>query len=124
VGEHDLVHVAREERRADGLLQLLDALAHRGLGATDALGGAGEVALLGHGQEMLELEQVHDPTSLNRVTSRLAAVGLSGHHPFSFGRPAARPYARRPCLPSKASFPCFPRPSPRTTNWTWPACGG
>ena len=44
---------------AEFLLELLDALANRRLRAAHALGRAREAALLGDGQEVLELEKFH-----------------------------------------------------------------
>jgi hypothetical protein len=49
------VHVPREERGADFLLELLDALTDRRLCPAHALGRAGERSLLDDRQEMLEL---------------------------------------------------------------------
>ena len=63
LGQRNLVHVAREERRADFFLELLDALADGRLRAADALGGAGEGALFDDGEEMLELQEVHEIVS-------------------------------------------------------------
>ena len=44
-----------EERRAEAALQLADLGAHGGLRHVQAIGGAGELALLGDGDEVLEL---------------------------------------------------------------------
>ncbi len=50
---------AREQRFADGLFELADGDAHRGLGAEQLLGGAGKAALAGHGEEYVEFGKVH-----------------------------------------------------------------
>ena len=67
VGEHaaslrqrHLVDVARKERRADFFFELLDALADCRLRAAHALGGAGERALFDDGQEVFELQEIHE----------------------------------------------------------------
>ena len=70
IGEHssrfrqrDLVHVAREERRADLVLELLDALTDGRLRAADALGGARKGAFFDDGEEVFELQQIHNARS-------------------------------------------------------------
>ena len=56
-GQRHLVDVAGEERRADLLLELLDALADGRLRAADALGRARERAFFDDGEKVFELEQ-------------------------------------------------------------------
>jgi hypothetical protein len=58
--ERRVVHVAREERRSELLLELPHAFADRRLRAADALGRARKRTLLDDRQEMFELQQVHD----------------------------------------------------------------
>src|SRR4030095_5068634 len=48
-----------EERDADFVLELLDALADGRLRATDSLGGARERSFFADGEEVFELEQIH-----------------------------------------------------------------
>ncbi len=48
-----------EEDLAEFRFELRDGLAHGRLGAVQAGGGAGEAALLGHGEKGFELKQVH-----------------------------------------------------------------
>ena len=51
-----LAALQEHERRADLVLEFLDALADRRLRPAHALGGAREGALFDHGQEVLELQ--------------------------------------------------------------------
>ncbi len=58
-GERAVARGAVEERFADRFLELADDLADGGLGAVQALRGAGEAALFGHGEEGFELGEFH-----------------------------------------------------------------
>ena len=49
-----------EQRRSQGLLQLLDLLRQGRLRHVQRLGGAGEVAVLGNGQQVTDMTQEHD----------------------------------------------------------------
>ena len=64
-GQRHVVHVAGKQRRPELLLELLDAQAHRRLRAADAFGGARERAFFDDGEEVLELQQLHDESSSN-----------------------------------------------------------
>ena len=81
LGQRDLVHVARKERRADFFLELLDALADRRLRAAHALGGARERAFFDDGEKVFELQQIHEPSPLDDVGGyhRLVAVPTGGN---------------------------------------------
>ena len=59
VGELAGAGAAGEEGLADLVLQLADGDAHGGLGAEELLGGAGEAALAGDGEEDVEFGEVH-----------------------------------------------------------------
>ena len=90
LGERDLVHVAGEERRADLLFELLDALTDRRLRPAHALGRARERALFDDGQEMFELQEIHgarssddarirpDYSSTHRRVDRRCRAGIGG----------------------------------------------
>ena len=65
LGQRDVGHVAREERHAEGIFELLDALADGRLRAKHALGSAGEAPFFDDSEKMLELEQVHTPSPVS-----------------------------------------------------------
>ncbi|ANZ37327.1 hypothetical protein BBK82_15920 [Lentzea guizhouensis] len=71
LGQLDLAGGAQEQRRAELDLQRADRRGEAGLGDVHPLGGAGEVALLGDREEVLELPEFHDssPAVLNEITS-------------------------------------------------------
>jgi hypothetical protein len=50
---------AAEERDAEGILELANLLAQGGLGDVEALGGPGEIALLGDGDDIPEMAKFH-----------------------------------------------------------------
>ncbi len=59
-GQLDLALVAQQQRRADLLLELADLLAQRRLGHVQALRGTAEVQLLGDGDEVAQVAELHD----------------------------------------------------------------
>ena len=59
VGELAGAGAAGEEGLADPVLELADGDADGGLGAEELLGGAGEAALAGDGEEDVEFGEVH-----------------------------------------------------------------
>ena len=59
VGQHDVAGVALDELDAELALELLDLGRQRGLADEAGLGGAAEVAVVGHGDEVVEVAQVH-----------------------------------------------------------------
>ena len=59
LGQQDVAGVALDELDAELALQLLELHRQRGLGHERRLGRPAEVAVLGHGHEVLELTQVH-----------------------------------------------------------------
>ena len=58
-GQLDLALVAQQQRRADLLLELADLLAQRRLGHVQALRRAAEVQLLGDGDEVAQVAELH-----------------------------------------------------------------
>ena len=58
-GQLDLALVAQQQRRADLLLELADLLAQRRLGHVQALRRAAEVQLLGDGDEVAQVSELH-----------------------------------------------------------------
>jgi hypothetical protein len=69
LGQLDLPGAADEQRRAQLGLQRPDGRGQTRLGDVHAFGRPGEVALLGHRHEVLELTQLHDqsPKLLNAI---------------------------------------------------------
>ena len=61
-GQLDLALVAQQQRRADLLLELADLLAQRRLGHVQALRRAAEVQLLGDGDEVAQVAELHGPS--------------------------------------------------------------
>src|SRR5260370_19555741 len=62
IGEADRPRATNEERLAERVLKLADGQADSGLGAIEALGGAGKAALFRHHQEYLQFTEVQgDP---------------------------------------------------------------
>ena len=59
VGEQDVARAALDERDAELLLQLLDLRRQRRLADEARLGRPAEVAVVGHGDQVLEVAQVH-----------------------------------------------------------------
>ncbi|MCY1435085.1 hypothetical protein D9M71_511650 [compost metagenome] len=53
------------------LLQSLDLLTQGRLGNTQLLGGAAKVQLFGHGDEVAQMTQFHDPLQTSRQTSQI-----------------------------------------------------
>ena len=81
LGQRHLVDVARKERRADFFFELLDALADRRLRAAHALGRARERAFFDDGEEVFELQEIHENVPLVnqfREYHRSTAVPLRG----------------------------------------------
>ena len=62
-GERAIARGAVEEGFAHRFFELADDLADGGLGAVQAQGGAGETALLGHGEKGFELAEFHGAPS-------------------------------------------------------------
>lgn len=58
-GQCGALSVAFEQRQAQILLEAADLLGHRGLGDEQALGGPGEVQLLGDGLEVPQRTQMN-----------------------------------------------------------------
>ena len=58
-GQLDLALVAQQQLRADLLLERADLLAQRRLGHVQALGRAAEVQLLGDGDEVAQVAELH-----------------------------------------------------------------
>ena len=58
-GQLDLALVAQQQLRADLLLELADLLAQRRLGHVQALRRAAEVQLLGDGDEVAQVSELH-----------------------------------------------------------------
>ena len=58
-GQRDAALGADEQGLADLVLQRADGLAQRRLGHVQAFGGAAEMQLLGHGDELAKMAQVH-----------------------------------------------------------------
>ena len=58
-GQRHVVQVAREQRHAELVFELLDALADGRLRAPDTFRRAGERAFFGDGEKVFELQQIH-----------------------------------------------------------------
>ena len=79
VGEHDLARVALDELDAELALELLDLGRQRRLADEAGLGGPAEVAVLGDGDEVPEIAQVHGVEAARsaQATSRFRAAAPS-----------------------------------------------
>src|SRR5688572_6584696 len=80
LGRKDITAGAGQELHADLVFQLLDALADRRLGPTDALGRASERPFFDDGEKVFELEQIHG--SLRRCPTGYASAYIRANPYF------------------------------------------
>ena len=72
IGQGDALTMAKEEREAELLLELMDMTAERRLGNMESFGGLGDAQRVGHGNEGLYVPKVHGGGILYRIR-------MSGH---------------------------------------------
>src|SRR5262249_10860155 len=92
--EPDASGRALEEGRPELVLEAADLAAQRGLGEVEPAGGAADVALLRHGDEVSDLRQAH-----HRRVAREACL------PVGIGEQGARPPHLEPTTASRAPGP-------------------
>lgn len=72
LGQADLALLAQEQARAQGLLHVLDLPTQGRRGNAQLFGGAGEIALPGHGQKVAKMTNFHKGVSSKVMKSRVA----------------------------------------------------